>query len=85
MALIETLFDLLVASAGAIVGVLFGLLLERKRRRQMANQLIVSRQMLDKVKLENERLLETIREKENLILQMEMQILGRRARARKKK
>ncbi len=85
MALIETLFDLLVASAGAIVGVLFGLFLERKRRRQMANQLIVSRQTLDKVKLENERLLETIREKENLILQMEMQILGRRSRARKKK
>ena len=76
MAIVETLFDLLSASAGAILGALFAFFLNRKRRKQMANQLVISRSALEKVKLENEQLLRQIQEKENLILQLEMQILG---------
>ena len=75
--LIETLFDLLSASTGAICGALFAFFLNRKRNRQMSSQLVVSRQALDKIKIENEKLLERIQEKENLILQMQLQILGK--------
>ncbi len=74
--MMDTIFDFLSASGGAILGALVAFLLNRKRNRQMANQLIVSRQALDKIKLENTELLKQIQDKENTILQLEMQILG---------
>ena len=76
--IMETLFDLISASAGAICGALFAFFLNRKRNQKMANQLIVSRQSLEKIKLENEQLLHRIQDKENLILQMQMEILGKK-------
>ncbi|MBR3930256.1 MAG: hypothetical protein IKJ62_01610 [Alphaproteobacteria bacterium] len=84
MALIETLFDLLSASAGAILGALFAFFLNRNRRKQMTKQLIVSKSELEKIKLENEKLLEQIKEKENLILKMQVQILGDKANDKSK-
>ncbi|MBQ8255566.1 MAG: hypothetical protein IJY99_01200 [Alphaproteobacteria bacterium] len=83
MMLIETLFDLISASAGAIIGAFVAFLLNRSRNKKMANQLVISRQALEKIKLENEELLTRIQEKENLILQMQVQILGRHAKAKK--
>ena len=74
--LIETLFDLISASAGAIIGAFVAFLLNRSRNKKMANQLVISRQALEKIKLENEELLKQIREKENIIMKMQMQILG---------
>ena len=79
--ILETLFDLLSASAGAICGALFAFFLNRKRNQKMANQLIVSRQALEKIKLENQELLKQVQDKENLILQMELQILGKHTRS----
>ncbi len=76
MSILETLFDIFSASFGAICGVIFAFFLNHKRNRKMASQLVVSRQALDKIKMENESLLKQIQEKENLILQMQMQILG---------
>lgn len=84
MVLIETLFDLLSASAGAILGALFAFFLNRNRRKQMTKQLIVSKSELEKIKLENEKLLEQIKEKENLILKMQVQILGSKANNKSK-
>ena len=84
MVLIETLFDLLSASAGAILGALFAFFLNRNRRKQMAKQLIVSKSELEKIKLENEKLLKQIKEKENLILKMQVQILGDKANDKSK-
>ena len=75
MVLVETLFDLLSASAGAICGVLFGFYLNRKSRRKMANQVVLSKQELNKIKLENESLLKRVQDKENMILQLQMHIL----------
>lgn len=84
MVILETLFDVLSASIGAILGAVFAFFLNKKRNKKMANQVVFSRQELEKIKLENERLLETIREKENLILKMQVEILGKHARAKKK-
>ncbi len=87
MMIMETLFDLLSASAGAICGALFAFFLNRKRNQKMANQLVVSRQALEKIKLENQELLKQVQDKENLILQMELQILGKHSKpsSRRKK
>ncbi len=76
MAVLETLFDVLSASIGATIGVFVGFILNRKSRKKMANQVVVSRQALDKIKLENTELLKRIQDKENVILKMQMQILG---------
>ena len=84
MVIVETLFDLLSASAGAILGALFAFFLNRNRRKQMTKQLIVSKSELEKIKLENEKLLEQIKEKENLILKMQVQILGGKANDKSK-
>lgn len=84
MVLMETLFDLISASAGAICGALFAFFLNRKRNQKMATQLVVSRQALDKIKLENETLLQQIHDKENLIIQMQMEILGKKDAPKRK-
>ncbi|MBE6459814.1 MAG: hypothetical protein E7009_02400 [Alphaproteobacteria bacterium] len=76
MVILETLFDVLSASVGAVIGVFVGFVLNRKTRKKMATQVVISRQALDKIKLENSELLKRIQDKENIILKMQMQILG---------
>ena len=84
MVILDTLFDVLSASFGAIMGAVFAFYLNKKRNKKMANQVVFGRQELEKIKLENQRLLDTIREKENLILKMQVEILGKQARKKKK-
>lgn len=79
MVLVETLFDFISASVGAIAGAVVTHLMTRSKSRNMSNQLVVSRQALEKIKLENENLLKSIHEKENLILKMQVEILGDKA------
>ena len=76
--IMETLFDVLSASVGAICGALFAFFLNHRRNKSMSSQLVVSRQALEKIKLENESLLKQIHDKENLILRMQMEILGQK-------
>lgn len=73
--LLDTLFDLLSAASGALVGSLVTALVNRGKHRQLSDQVVLGRQELEKVKLENERLLDVIRDKENTIMQMQMEIL----------
>ena len=75
MALVDTLFDVLSASFGAICGAVFAFFLNHRRNRQMANEQIVSHRELDAMRQENQRLLEEIKDKENIILKMQMQLL----------
>ena len=74
--LMETLFDLISASFGAICGAVFAFFLNHHKTKSISSQLVISRQALEKIKLENESLLKQIHDKENLILQMQMEILG---------
>ena len=84
MALLDSLFDVISASVSAMVGGLVGFLLNRKDRKRMANQVVVSARELEKIKLENSDLLKRIQDKENTILQLQMQILGTDAQDNKK-
>lgn len=76
MSITETLFDIFSASVGASFGVLVGFILNRGRTKKMASQIVVSKTALEKIKIENQELLKRIQDKENIILQMQMQILG---------
>lgn len=83
MALIDTLFDVLSASFGAICGAVFAFFLNRRRNRRMANEQIISQRELDAIRQENERLLKEIKDKENIILKMQIQLLGTSASKKK--
>ena len=83
MALVDTLFDVLSASFGAICGAVFAFFLNRRRNRRMANEQIISRRELDAIRQENQRLLEEIKDKENIILKMQIQLLGTSASKKK--
>lgn len=76
ISLIDTLFDLVSAASGALVGAIVTGLFNRNRRRQLTDQVVLGRRELEKVKLDNERLLGIIRDREETIMKMEMQILG---------
>lgn len=83
--LIETLGDLLSASSGALVGAVVTGLFNRGRNKSLSDQVMANEQELEKQQLENERLLDLIKEKENTILQMQMDMLENKNRARKKR
>lgn len=83
MVLIETLFDVISATIGAVIGATFAFFLNRKRNRQITRETNISRQELAKLRTENERLLEQIKDKENIILKMQMQILGSSSKKKK--
>ena len=73
--ILDTLTDLLSASSGALVGAIVTGLFNRGRNRQLSDQVMASQQELEKQQLENERLLDLIKEKENFILELEERIL----------
>ncbi len=83
--LIETLGDLLSASSGALVGAVVTGLFNRGRNKSLSDQVMANEQELEKQQLENERLLDLIKEKENTILQMQMDMLENKKRAHKKR
>ena len=76
MVIMDTLFDVISATIGAVVGAMFAFFLNRKRSRQMIRQTANSRQELLALRQENERLLQQIKTKEDIILKMQMQLLG---------
>ena len=85
MVIMETLFDVISAAIGAIIGATFAFFLNRKRNKQMARQSVISRQELTTLRAENERLLQQIKTKEDIILKMQMQLLGTQVSKKKQK
>ena len=85
MTIIDTLFDVLSATIGAIGGATFAFFLNKKRNRQMVRQSQISRQELIALREENERLLQQIKTKEDIILKMQMQLLSAPAKNKKTK
>lgn len=83
--ILDTLTDLLSASSGALVGALVTGLFNRGRNRQLSERVMASQQELEKQQLENERLLDLIKEKESFILELEERILDAEKPKTKKK
>ncbi|MDE6250686.1 MAG: hypothetical protein K2M34_03575 [Alphaproteobacteria bacterium] len=84
--LIETLGDLLSATSGALAGAIVTGLFNRGRNKSLSDQVMAGQRELKKQEQENERLLDVIREKENTILQMQMDLLaGAKTKTRKRR
>ncbi len=83
--LIDTLTDLLSASSGALVGAIVTGLFSRGRNKTLSERVMASQHELEKQQLENQRLLDVIKEKETTILEMQLDILGKEKAKPKKR
>ena len=75
MVITDVLYDLTVGVAGAVLGALIMLMFTSKKNRRLSNEIILNRKDLEKLRLENNRLIETIKNRENQILELQKKIL----------
>ena len=78
MVVTDVLYDLTVGVAGAVIGALIMLVLTRKKNRHLSDEIILNRRDIEKLRLENNRLIETIKDRENQILQLQEKILNKK-------
>lgn len=75
MVITDILYDLTVGTSGAVMGALIMLLFNTRKTRRMANEIILRRHDLEDLRLENNRLISTIKDRENEILKLQKKIL----------
>ena len=78
MVITDVLYDLTVGVAGAVLGALIMLMFTSKKNRRVSNEIILNRKDLEKLRLENNRLIETIKNRENQILELQKKILKKK-------
>lgn len=72
----DTLYDVISGIGGTLFGITITTLLNWKRNRRLTDMLRLNNQEMNALRLENEKLIGTVREKENLILELEKRILN---------
>ena len=75
MVITDVLYDLTVGVAGAVICALIMLVFNRKKTRRLSNEILVNRHDLEKLRLENNKLIETIKDRETQILKLQRKIL----------
>ena len=85
MAITDFLYDFSVGLVCALVGALISLVLSRRKARRLTSEIVLRRQDLETLRLENNRLLETIKARENEILELQKQILASNSKPKCKK
>ncbi len=81
MVITDVLYDLTVGVAGAVIGALIMLMFHRQKTRRLSNEILVNRQDLEKLRLENNRLIETIKNRETKILELQQKILQKKSKS----
>ena len=71
----DFLYDFSVGIACALIGALISILLSRRKTRRLTSEIVLRRHDLDELRLENNRLLETIKKRETQILELQKKIL----------
>ena len=85
MVITDLLYDFSVGLVCALVGALISLVLSRRKARRLTSEIVLRRQDLETLRLENNRLLETIKTRENEILELQKQILATHPKPKRKK
>lgn len=75
MVITDVLYDLTVGVAGAVIGALIMLMFTSKKNRRLTDEIVLNRRDLENLRLENNRLIETIKDRENQILELQEKIL----------
>jgi gas vesicle protein len=81
MVITDVLYDLTVGVAGAVIGALIMLMFNRKKTRRLSNEILVNRHDLEKLRLENNKLIETIKDRETQILKLQRKILQKKSKS----
>lgn len=79
MVITDVLYDLTVGIVCAITGALIMLAFTRKKTRMLSNEIVVHRKDIERLRLENNRLIETIKNRETQILKLQKKILKKKA------
>lgn len=75
--IVETLSDLLSASSGALVGAIVTGLFNRGHNKTLSAQVLAGQAELERQQAENRRLLGIIKDREETIMKMEMDMMER--------
>lgn len=75
MVITDFLYDFSVGIACALVGALISTMFSRRKTRRLTSEIVLRRHDLDALRLENNRLLETIKNRETKILELQQKIL----------
>lgn len=78
MVITDVLYDLTVGVAGAIIGAVIMLMFTSKKNRRLTDEIVLNRRDLENLRLENNRLIETIKDRENQILELQEKILKKK-------
>ena len=78
MVITDVLYDLTVGIVCAITGALIMLAFTRKKTRMLSNEIVVHRKDIENLRLENNRLIETIKDRETQILELQKKILKKK-------
>lgn len=75
MAIVDVLYDLVSGTTGAVMGAFITMLITRGKNRKLAAEIVLHKKDLEALRLENNRLIEVIKTKENEILKIQKKIL----------
>lgn len=75
MVITDVLYDFSVGVACALVGALISTIFSRRKTRRLTSEIVLRRQDLETLRLENNRLLDAIKERETQILELQKKIL----------
>ena len=75
MVITDFLYDFSVGITCALVGALISTMFSRRKTRRLTSEIVLRRHDLDALRLENNRLLETIKNRETQILELQKKIL----------
>ncbi len=78
MVITDVLYDLTVGVAGAVIGALIMLMFTSKKNRRLTDEIVLNRRDLENLRLENNRLIEAIKDRENQILELQEKILRKK-------
>lgn len=80
MVITDVLYDLTVGITCAVSGAFIMLLFNRKKNKRLSDEIVLHKKDLENLRLENNRLLEIIKEKENKILGLEEKVLNKKTK-----
>lgn len=80
MVITDVLYDLTVGITCAVSGAFIMLLFNRKKNKRLSDEIVLHKQDLENLRLENNKLLEIIKDKENKILRLEEKMLNKKTK-----
>lgn len=80
MEITDVLYDLTVGITCAVSGALIMLAFNRKKNKRLSDEIVLHRKDIESLRLENDKLIKTIQDKENKILSLEEKALKKKTK-----